>query len=104
MARRSSMRSWQQTNCRIFPISNWKPWGTLPWQRSRKHCSQSPGRDGGHCHVIELPRYKILPFESIVSVGWETGPMNDHSLQTVHTALSGYELLNDPLLNKGTAF
>jgi malate dehydrogenase (oxaloacetate-decarboxylating) len=30
--------------------------------------------------------------------------MNDHSLQTVRTALSGYELLNDPLLNKGTAF
>ncbi len=24
--------------------------------------------------------------------------------QTIHTALSGYELLNDPLLNKGTAF
>src|ERR1700730_3519738 len=39
-----------------------------------------------------------------VCVGWETGPMNDHSLQTVRTALSGYELLNDPLLNKGTAF
>src|SRR6202451_1412573 len=34
----------------------------------------------------------------------EPGPMNDHSLQTVRTALSGYELLNDPLLNKGTAF
>jgi malate dehydrogenase (oxaloacetate-decarboxylating) len=50
------------------------------------------------------PRYGILPFESIVSVGWETGPMNDLSLQTVRTALSGYELLNDPLLNKGTAF
>jgi malate dehydrogenase (oxaloacetate-decarboxylating) len=30
--------------------------------------------------------------------------MNDHSLQTVRTAQSGYELLNDPLLNKGTAF
>jgi malate dehydrogenase (oxaloacetate-decarboxylating) len=30
--------------------------------------------------------------------------MNDHSPQTVDTALSGYELLNDPLLNKGTAF
>jgi malate dehydrogenase (oxaloacetate-decarboxylating) len=30
--------------------------------------------------------------------------MNHKSLQTVHTALSGYELLNDPLLNKGTAF
>jgi malate dehydrogenase (oxaloacetate-decarboxylating) len=30
--------------------------------------------------------------------------MNDLSLQTVRTALSGYELLNDPLLNKGTAF
>jgi malate dehydrogenase (oxaloacetate-decarboxylating) len=30
--------------------------------------------------------------------------MNDHSLRTVRTALSGYELLNDPLLNKGTAF
>jgi malate dehydrogenase (oxaloacetate-decarboxylating) len=30
--------------------------------------------------------------------------MNDQSLQTVRTALSGYELLNDPLLNKGTAF
>jgi malate dehydrogenase (oxaloacetate-decarboxylating) len=48
--------------------------------------------------------YGFLPFESIVSVGWETGPMNDQSLQTVRTALSGYELLNDPLLNKGTAF
>jgi malate dehydrogenase (oxaloacetate-decarboxylating) len=45
-----------------------------------------------------------MPFESIVSVGWETGSMNDLSLQTVRTALSGYELLNDPLLNKGTAF
>ena len=30
--------------------------------------------------------------------------MNDKSLQTVATALSGYELLNDPLHNKGTAF
>jgi malate dehydrogenase (oxaloacetate-decarboxylating) len=30
--------------------------------------------------------------------------MNDASPQTVETALSGYELLNDPLLNKGTAF
>ena len=30
--------------------------------------------------------------------------MNHQSLQTVRTALSGYELLNDPLLNKGTAF
>ncbi len=30
--------------------------------------------------------------------------MNDQSLQTMRTALSGYELLNDPLLNKGTAF
>jgi len=30
--------------------------------------------------------------------------MNDQSLRTVRTALSGYELLNDPLLNKGTAF
>jgi malate dehydrogenase (oxaloacetate-decarboxylating) len=30
--------------------------------------------------------------------------MNHKSLQTVATALSGYELLNDPLLNKGTAF
>ena len=30
--------------------------------------------------------------------------MNYQSLQTVRTALSGYELLNDPLLNKGTAF
>jgi malate dehydrogenase (oxaloacetate-decarboxylating) len=30
--------------------------------------------------------------------------MNDNSPQTVDTALSGYELLNDPLLNKGTAF
>jgi malate dehydrogenase (oxaloacetate-decarboxylating) len=30
--------------------------------------------------------------------------MNDTSAQTVETALSGYELLNDPLLNKGTAF
>src|SRR5208282_3077873 len=40
-----------------------------------------------------------------VPAGWgEPGPMNDHSAQTVDTALSGYELLNDPLLNKGTAF
>ena len=30
--------------------------------------------------------------------------MNDKTLRTVRTALSGYELLNDPLLNKGTAF
>jgi malate dehydrogenase (oxaloacetate-decarboxylating) len=30
--------------------------------------------------------------------------MNDKSARTVETALSGYELLNDPLLNKGTAF
>ena len=30
--------------------------------------------------------------------------MNDTSARTVETALSGYELLNDPLLNKGTAF
>ncbi|MFZ3360188.1 MAG: NAD-dependent malic enzyme [Xanthobacteraceae bacterium] len=30
--------------------------------------------------------------------------MNDKSSQTVETALSGYELLNDPILNKGTAF
>jgi malate dehydrogenase (oxaloacetate-decarboxylating) len=30
--------------------------------------------------------------------------MNDQSLHTVRTALGGYELLNDPLLNKGTAF
>jgi malate dehydrogenase (oxaloacetate-decarboxylating) len=30
--------------------------------------------------------------------------MNDHPVKTVETALSGYELLNDPLLNKGTAF
>src|ERR1700733_7284137 len=30
--------------------------------------------------------------------------MNDTSVRTVETALSGYELLNDPLLNKGTAF
>jgi malate dehydrogenase (oxaloacetate-decarboxylating) len=28
----------------------------------------------------------------------------NNSLQNVETALSGYELLNDPLLNKGTAF
>jgi malate dehydrogenase (oxaloacetate-decarboxylating) len=30
--------------------------------------------------------------------------MNSKSSQTVETALSGYELLNDPLHNKGTAF
>jgi len=30
--------------------------------------------------------------------------MTDTSLRTVETSLSGYELLNDPLLNKGTAF
>jgi malate dehydrogenase (oxaloacetate-decarboxylating) len=30
--------------------------------------------------------------------------MNDEFSHTVETALSGYELLNDPLLNKGTAF
>ena len=30
--------------------------------------------------------------------------MNETSERTIETALSGYELLNDPLLNKGTAF
>jgi len=30
--------------------------------------------------------------------------MSDNSMHTVETSLSGYELLNDPLLNKGTAF
>src|SRR5499433_4466011 len=30
--------------------------------------------------------------------------MTDEFLQRVETSLSGYELLNDPLLNKGTAF
>ncbi len=30
--------------------------------------------------------------------------MNDRAAQIVETALSGYELLNDPVLNKGTAF
>jgi len=30
--------------------------------------------------------------------------MNDQTARTVATALSGYELLNDPLLNKGTGF
>jgi len=30
--------------------------------------------------------------------------MSDDSPYTVETALSGYELLNDPLLNKGTGF
>src|SRR5688572_1022113 len=30
--------------------------------------------------------------------------MNGQTGQTIDTALSGYELLNDPLLNKGTAF
>ena len=30
--------------------------------------------------------------------------MTDESLHRVETSLSGYELLNDPLLNKGTAF
>ena len=30
--------------------------------------------------------------------------MEDKAARTVETALSGYELLNDPLLNKGTAF
>jgi len=30
--------------------------------------------------------------------------MNDRAVRIVETALSGYELLNDPLLNKGTAF
>jgi malate dehydrogenase (oxaloacetate-decarboxylating) len=32
------------------------------------------------------------------------GPMQNISSQFVETTLSGYELLNDPLLNKGTAF
>jgi malate dehydrogenase (oxaloacetate-decarboxylating) len=32
------------------------------------------------------------------------GPMQDSPSHVVETALSGYELLNDPLLNKGTAF
>ena len=31
-------------------------------------------------------------------------PMNEQPPKYVETALSGYELLNDPLLNKGTAF
>jgi malate dehydrogenase (oxaloacetate-decarboxylating) len=31
-------------------------------------------------------------------------PVLDESSQCIQTALSGYELLNDPLLNKGTAF
>jgi malate dehydrogenase (oxaloacetate-decarboxylating) len=30
--------------------------------------------------------------------------MNEVTVRTIETALSGYELLNDPLLNKGTAF
>ena len=30
--------------------------------------------------------------------------MTDETLHGVETSLSGYELLNDPLLNKGTAF
>ena len=30
--------------------------------------------------------------------------MTDETLYRVETSLSGYELLNDPLLNKGTAF
>ncbi len=30
--------------------------------------------------------------------------MNEEPSRNYHTALSGYELLNDPLLNKGTAF
>lgn len=30
--------------------------------------------------------------------------MGNKSSQHVETALSGYELLNDPILNKGTAF
>src|SRR6516165_2941183 len=34
----------------------------------------------------------------------DAATMNYQSLRTVRTALSGYELLNDPLLNKGTAF
>jgi len=34
-------------------------------------------------------------------VGWHLGSKSPH---IVETALSGYELLNDPLLNKGTAF
>jgi malate dehydrogenase (oxaloacetate-decarboxylating) len=43
------------------------------------------------------------PFAAIVCS--ETpGPMHKNTLQYVETALSGYELLNDPLLNKGTAF
>jgi pyruvate dehydrogenase (quinone) len=29
-----------------LPHIELKTWDTLPWQRSRKHCSQSPGRDG----------------------------------------------------------
>jgi len=33
-----------------------------------------------------------------------SGPMQNIPSQYVETALSGYELLNDPLLNKGTAF
>jgi malate dehydrogenase (oxaloacetate-decarboxylating) len=37
-------------------------------------------------------------------VGRGKEPMNDRSAHVVETALSGYELLNDPLLNKGTGF
>ncbi len=35
---------------------------------------------------------------------WVPGPMSSKDPQYVETALSGYELLNNPLLNKGTAF
>src|SRR6202167_5040220 len=44
------------------------------------------------------------PFACILSPAGTPESMNDTSLQTVATALRGYELLYDPLLNKGTAF
>ena len=42
-----------------------------------------------------------MPFGAIGLGCWD---VNSKSVTNVETALSGYELLNDPILNKGTAF
>jgi malate dehydrogenase (oxaloacetate-decarboxylating) len=44
------------------------------------------------------------PFACIVRSAEAPAPMSDDLRYNVETALSGYELLNDPLLNKGTGF
>ncbi len=44
------------------------------------------------------------PGSPVSLYNWVPGPMSTKTSPYVETALSGYELLNDPLLNKGTAF